>query len=132
MSAPFEMWEDPEQQARFSFAHVGTDFTTGVLILRQDTELAKHHRPLAFENLLQIEGRSQVTLLSEDGRVEATHDLTPGTFLRMPKGQWHIHANPFDEPSVTQFKAEGDITEIVATMRRHYVKVDPDEAPAQL
>jgi hypothetical protein len=132
MQTPFEMWEDPEGQARFCFAHVGRDFTTGVLVLKPDTELPKHHRPLAIENLLQIEGHSQVTLLNEAGEVEATYDLTPGTALRMRKGQWHIHANPFGEQSVTQFKAEGDITEIVQTMRHKYTKVDPDEAPTQL
>ncbi|HUB94255.1 MAG TPA: hypothetical protein VMB52_07175 [Verrucomicrobiae bacterium] len=130
--AAFEVWEDPEQEARFCFAHVGTDFSTGVLLLKSGAELPKHHRPLAYENLFQIEGRSQVILLSEEGSVEATHDLTPGTSLQMKKGQWHIHSNPFPEPSVTQFKADGDITEIVEQMRHKYTKIEPDEAPTQL
>ena len=128
----FEMWEDPKTQARFCFAHVGTDFTTGVLVLTPDTELAKHNRPHAEENLLQISGRCQVTLLNEAGEVEATHELTPGTAVHMKKGQWHIHANPYGEPSVTQFKAEGDITEVVAALRASFTKIEPDEAPTQL
>jgi quercetin dioxygenase-like cupin family protein len=132
MDSVFEMWEDPTTEARFCFAHVGTDFTTGVLLLKADSELQKHHRPLAYENLLQISGRCQVTLLDEAGNVQDTYDLTPGTSIRMEKGQWHIHANPFTEPSITQFKAEGDITEIVDTMRHKFNRMDPDEAPKQL
>jgi quercetin dioxygenase-like cupin family protein len=132
MDAAFEMWEDPATEARFCFAHVGEDFSTGVLVLKADSELQKHNRPHASENLLQISGHCQVTLLAEDGAVQATYDLTPGTSIRMQKGQWHIHVNPFPELSVTQFKAEGDITEIVETMRHKFTKVEPDQAPAQL
>lgn len=131
MDAAFEIWEDPAQQARFCFAHVSEEFSTGVLLLKSGAELPKHSRPLAYENLLQIEGRSQVILLDEEGGIEATYDLTPGTGLRMEKGQWHIHTNPFTEPSVTQFKAEGDITEIVQDMRRRYAEVEPGEAQSQ-
>jgi quercetin dioxygenase-like cupin family protein len=131
MSA-FEIWEDPATEARFCFAHTGTDFTTGVLLMKSDTELIKHNRPHAEENLLQIEGRCQVTLLNEDGTVGATYELTPGTSIHMKKGQWHIHANPFPEPSVTQFKAEGDISEVVDTMRHKFTKVEPNSAPTQL
>jgi quercetin dioxygenase-like cupin family protein len=129
MDSAFEVWEDPACQARFCFAHVGSDFTTGVLVLKSDTELPKHHRPLAYEHLLQITGVSLVTLLDEDGNVESTHELRPGTALRMKKGQWHIHANPFDEESVTQFKAEGDITGIVETMRHKFTKINPSPSP---
>lgn len=131
MHQAFEMWEDPQGQARFCFAHVGKDFSTGVLVLKLDTELPKHNRPRAEENLLQISGRCQLTLLNEKGEVEATHELTPGTAVHMKKGQWHIHANPYPEPSVTQFKAEGDITEVVDVMRREYTEVEPDKAPTQ-
>ena len=75
----FEMWEDPNTGARFCFAHVGADFAAGVLVMKPDSELPKHNRPQAAENLLQIEGRSQVTLLGETGEVQASYELTPGT-----------------------------------------------------
>jgi len=130
--AAFEMWEEPTQEVRFCFSHVGMDFSTGVLLMKSDTELPKHNRPHAEENLLQIEGRCQVTLLTDEGEVEAVYDLTPGTMLHMKKGQWHIHANPFPEPSTTQFKAEGDITEIVQAMREKFTKVEPDQAQSQV
>ena len=41
------------------------------------------------------------------------HELNVATTLRMDKGQYHIHANPYEEPSYTLFKAEGDITEFM-------------------
>jgi quercetin dioxygenase-like cupin family protein len=132
MAGIFHMLEDPKGQARFCFAHVGTDFSTGVLVLKPDTELPKHNRPQAEENLLQIVGRSQVSLLSESGEIEATYELTPGTSVHMKKGQWHIHANPFGEPSVTQFYADGDITGIVEDMRQTYAAIEPDGASTQI
>lgn len=132
MADAFEILEDPATGAQFCFAHAGSDFTTGVLVMKADSELPKHHRPHAEENLLQLSGHSQVTLLDEAGNVQSTHDLTPGTTLHMKKGQWHIHANPYGEPSLTQFKAEGDISEIVAGMRHKFTKVTPDDAPAQV
>jgi quercetin dioxygenase-like cupin family protein len=132
MHQAFEMWEEPKGQARFCFAHVGKDFSTGVLNMKPDTEVPKHNRPDAEENLLQISGRCQVTLYSEDGEIEATYDLTPGTAIHMKKGQWHRHSNPFPETSITQFKAEGDITGIVDKMRREYTQITPDEAQSQV
>jgi len=132
MAGIFHMFEDPKGQARFCFSHVGKDFSTGVLLLKPDTELPKHNRPHAEENLLQLAGRCQVTLLSESGEVEATYELTAGTSVHMKKGQWHIHANPFGEPSITQFYADGDITEVVDNMRETYTAIDPDEAGTQI
>ncbi len=93
------------------------------MILEPGAELPKHNRPLAYENLLQLEGKCRVTLIGEDGLVESLHVLNPNDSLRMQKGQWHIHANPFDKTSLTFFKAEGDITEIVKILRETYSKV---------
>jgi quercetin dioxygenase-like cupin family protein len=125
----FEIWEDPKGVARFHFAHTGKDFTTGVLTLKPDAELPRHNRPNAEENLLQISGVCQITLYSEDGDLQASYKLYPGMHLKMKKGQWHVHANPFEEESVTQFKAEGDIREVVAKMRDTFTPVEPPEAP---
>jgi quercetin dioxygenase-like cupin family protein len=124
----FEIWEDPPGQARFYFSHSDEYFTTGVLVLKPDAELGKHNRPLAFENLVQVSGACQMTLLHEDGSVQEAYELRPGTSLRMQKGQWHVHANPFAEESVTLFKAEGDITAIVTTMRHKFTRIEPQAA----
>ena len=49
--------------------------------------------------------------------------LSPGDSIRMEKGQYHIHSNPFEEKSHTLFKAEGDITDIVDTLRKNFTRV---------
>ena len=123
----FEVWDSPDGQVRFCFSDSSSDFTTGVMILRPHTQLAKHNRPLAFENLLQIEGSCTMTLLSESSEEQTVHELKPGDMLRMEKGQWHIHANPNDTRSFTLFKAEGDITSIVENLRQTFQPVSIGE-----
>lgn len=120
---PFEVWKDPTGKVRFCFSHSDEKFTTGVLMLEPNTSLPKHNRPLAFENLLQIQGSCTMTLLDEAGGQQVAHQLEPGDFLRMDKGQWHIHANPSDQESVTLFKAEGDITAVMETLRQTFEPV---------
>lgn len=126
---PFEMLEGEEGKVQFCFSHSDKQFTTGVMVLRPNAELPKHNRPLAIENLLQVSGVCQVTLYSEKGEIEASYELRPGTSLRMKKGQWHVHANPFEEESVTLFKAEGDITQVVQTLRHKFEAVTIEPAP---
>lgn len=121
MSA-FETWESLDGSARFSFSHSDEQFTTGVLTLRPGAEMARHNRPLAFENLLQISGKCLMTLSDEDGGSEIKHILEMGSDLRMSKGQWHVHANPYDVESITLFKAEGDITAIMKIVRETMVR----------
>ncbi len=125
--AAFEVWDSPDGQVRFCFSHTGSDFTTGVMILQPGAELPKHNRPLACESLLQLEGSCNMTLLSESGEQQSVHELGPGNVLAMEKGQWHIHANPGGEPSFTLFKAEGDISAIVANLRKTFTLVQPGE-----
>lgn len=60
----------------------------------------------------------------DNNEIETKHILGIGDSLGMPKGQFHVHANPNDEPSATLFKAVGDITTIVATVRKNFKKID--------
>ncbi|MCX6727279.1 MAG: cupin domain-containing protein [Candidatus Saccharibacteria bacterium] len=119
----FETWESSDGKARFSFSHSDEIFTTGILTLQPGAELARHNRPLARENLLQISGSCKMTLSDENGDNEHVHELTPGISLSMDKGQWHVHANPFDEESITLFKADGDITAVMKVVRETMVKI---------
>ncbi len=130
-SEAFEIWEDPTGHARFYFSHIGSDFATGTLVLVSDSELPRHHRPLAFENLVQVGGVSQLTLTDADGNVQETFELRPGTSIKMKKDQWHIHANPYEEESITLFKAVGDVTAVIADMRRTFTRIDPTAAPEE-
>lgn len=122
MSA-FEVWESPDGQARFYFSHFDKIFTAGVMMLRPGAQLPKHNRPLAVENLVQVGSECQMTLLDDHDEIEEEHVLKTGDTLRMKKGQWHIHANPFPDISLTLFKAEGDITTVMAVLRESFTKI---------
>jgi hypothetical protein len=60
----------------------------------------------------------------DDNDQPTDHILNVGDSLRMAKGQFHIHANPYHETSHTLFKAEGDITEIMMTLRANFTRLD--------
>lgn len=119
-----EVYEDKEKTVRFYFTHSSKEFTTGVLVIQPHKELPKHNRPLAVENLIQISGKCVMKLFKGETEQFEEHKLNPGNYLSIPKGQYHIHANPFDNISITLFKAEGDITKIMNVIRNTYIKID--------
>ncbi|MFH1565287.1 MAG: hypothetical protein ABIC82_05610 [bacterium] len=43
--------------------------------------------------------------------------LKKGESIDIPPEQFHIHANPFDDVSITLWKASGDILEIIDKIR---------------
>lgn len=47
------------------------------------------------------------------------HHLNPGNKLSIPKGVWHIHANPFDKLSLTYWHFDGDIRKIIEAIRKN-------------
>lgn len=119
---PFEVWKDPATGTEFCFSHSDENLTTGVMYLPPGAELPKHNRPKAFENLIQISGKCKMVVFNEDG-TSFEKVLTPGDSLRMEKGQYHIHSNPFEEKSHTLFKAEGDITEVMKVLRENFTRL---------
>lgn len=121
MSA-FEIWQDPSTGVRFYFSHSDEIFTTGVMVIPPGAELPKHNRPKAFENLVQVSGKCLMKVFDDQDNV-TEHVLEVGDTLRMDKGQFHIHSNPYNQLSATLFKAEGDITDIVATLRKNFNRV---------
>lgn len=119
---PFEIWQDPETKVTFYFSHSDENLTTGVMMIPAGAALPKHNRPNAFENLVQVSGSCLMQVFdNNDSSVD--HVLKPGDTLRMEKGQFHIHSNPYSEPSYTLFKAEGDITEVMKVVRETFIKV---------
>jgi quercetin dioxygenase-like cupin family protein len=121
----FEIYETPDKSARFVFSYSDDKLTTGLLIMKPGSILAKHNRPLGFENLMQISGKCQTIVFEEDDpeSIEKEVEMSPGDLVQMNKGQWHIHANPFKEESITFFKLVGDITEIMQKLRDDNIKV---------
>lgn len=122
----FEIWEDPSTLVRFYFSHSDEEFTTGVMAIPAKTELPKHNRPLAVENLVQVSGKCRMIIFDEND-VSEEYILEVGDTLSMEMGQYHIHSNPFTETSVTLFKAVGDITSIVEVVRQSFknIKLKP-------
>lgn len=118
-----EAWEDPVTKVRFYFSHSDAKLTTGVMVIPSGSALPKHNRPNAVENLVQVAGKCEMTVFDENEN-KTVHELKPGSYLTMPKGQFHIHANPFNEPSYTLFKADGDITDIVSTLKEKFNSIE--------
>ena len=57
-------------------------------------------------------------LFDEEGNVEEV-TLNEGDSLDISQGKFHIHSNPFEEESITFWKANGDIREIIDTIRKN-------------
>lgn len=119
----FEIWEDPLTSVRFYFSHSSPEFTTGVMVIPAGKALPKHNRPLAVENLVQVSGKCKMEVFDENGN-STEYILEPGDTLSMPKGQYHIHSNPYKAISYTLFKAVGDITQIVEAVRSTFTKIN--------
>lgn len=120
-NTPFEIWQDPTTKVTFYFSHSDENLTTGVMEIPAGAELPKHNRPKAFENLVQVSGKCVMKVF--DGDSETEHTLNVGDKLRMEKGQFHVHSNPFTETSYTLFKAEGDITEVMKVLRENFTRL---------
>lgn len=121
---PYEIWEDPNTKVKFYFSHISSEVTTGIMVIPPGKELPKHNRPLAVENAVQVAGMCVIKTFDDEEQA-TEHVLEVGSVLTMAKGQYHIHANPYEETSYTLFKAVGDITAIVETMRQSFTKLEP-------
>ena len=118
-----EIFESPDKKARFYFSYSSTNLTTGVLVLQPGAVLEKHNRPHAIENLTQVSGMCLMTLFDESD-TQNEIKLHVGDGIRMPKGQWHIHSNPFKQISITLFITQGDILEIMKHLKKSNVKIN--------
>lgn len=117
-----ENYIDKGKTVKFFFSHSSEKFTTGVMVIAPEKELQKHNRPLAVENLIQISGKCTMKLFNDDTEF-TEHILMPGDYLQIPQGVFHIHANPFKTESITLFRAQGDITEIMKNIRETFDKL---------
>ena len=90
-----EAYEDKERIVKFYFNHSDENFTIGVMIIKPNSELSKHNRQLAVENLVQIHGTCVMKLFSDETTFEKKI-MTPGTYIQSPHAQFHIHSNPYN------------------------------------
>ena len=91
--------------------------SVGYLELKPYTSLTLHNRLGGIENLTQVKGNCVMVIFDE---LEGTnHKLDKGDKLKIePEGVWHIHANPFNKPSLTYWDFDGDITMIIEKIKK--------------
>ncbi|MBD3362331.1 hypothetical protein GF362_01270 [Candidatus Dojkabacteria bacterium] len=90
--------------------------SVGYLELDPFTSLTLHNRIGGIENLVQVDGKSVLTIF--DKPEGTNHLLTDGEKFRIePEGIWHIHSNPFAEKSVTYWFFDGDIRPVINKIR---------------
>ena len=114
-----ETYELP--QGKLTIAFSDGKLSIGLLELNPKQELPKHNRPVT-EELLQIQGTCTMKLFEEDKQVDKII-LEEGNKLTIPKNQFHIHSNPNNSVSVTLWKFEGGITEIISKIRKDFKRI---------
>ena len=117
-----EIYDSVDGNSRFYIAYSGKDFSTGIMVIKPGISLPKHNRPLAIENLTQISGKCLIKIIDEDEKI-TDYELNSGESIKIEKGKYHIHANPHEDISVTLWMADGDIVDIIETIRKIYRKV---------
>lgn len=97
-------------QGKIFIGPCGRDLSFGFLELAPDSSLEEHSRPVD-EELVQIEGESVITLF--DGEETREIDLEKGDFVRIPENKSHVHGNRSSSRSLTLWKFEGDIRDVI-------------------
>ncbi len=92
------------------------DFSTGLLHLFPKSSLEKHSRPVD-EQLIQVYGTCVMRLYDGDKFKEI--ELKVGKDLLIPAKQFHMHTNPFDSDSITAWRFDGDITDVIQDQRKN-------------
>jgi mannose-6-phosphate isomerase-like protein (cupin superfamily) len=115
----FEVYQLP--QGKIVFSCTTKNLSTGALYLNPQQELVKHNRP-ATEQLVQLAGTSSIELFDGETVVDEV-TLNENETLTIPANQFHIHRNPTAEISVTMWKFEGDILEVIQKIRDSNQKI---------
>lgn len=111
----FEKYKIPE--GYIMIAHSDHNLSMGILEIDPNKELSKHNRPV-LESLYQIKGKCVMGISNNSAEFDKTV-LKEGQSLDIPKQTFHIHSNPFQEKSITLWRANGDITKIINNIRKN-------------
>ena len=110
----FEKYDLPQGKIMIAFSD--KNLSVGTLEINPKQKLSKHNRPV-LESLFQIEGKCLMEIFEKEGIREVA--LNKGDSIDIEPSKFHIHSNPFDEKSITFWKANGDITEIINAIRQN-------------
>lgn len=108
-------------QGLIAITHYDRNLSVGVLELEPKQELSRHNRPVD-EELVQIYGSSTMKIFEGDNLIKDIV-LKKGERVVIPANQYHIHSNPTGEKSITLWKFEGDIVEVIENIRKGCKKV---------
>ncbi|TAL48036.1 hypothetical protein EPN87_01560 [archaeon] len=108
------------EAGRIIIGHSDEELSIGLLILNPQSRYVRHNRPVK-EQLTQAHGSCTMELI-ENGKQKSVV-LNAGDTLEIPANQFHTHTNPNDETSVTMWKFEGDITQVIDGIRKSMKKV---------
>jgi len=106
------------EQGAFYLGESTEKKSVGYLELKPNTSLTLHNRLGGIENLTQVEGKCvMVVFATEKGE---NHLLEPTNKLSIkPEGVYHIHTNPYKEPSLTYWDFDGDIRHVIEDIRNN-------------
>lgn len=94
--------------------------STGYLELFPGQRLKRHNRPV-IEKLEQLRGTCVMRLFKNPGRkLEREVVLEAGDKLLIPARKWHQHANRGRAKSLTYWRFDGDITNIIEAIRTNH------------
>lgn len=103
-----ETYELPQGKITICFSN--DKVSLGILELDPGKEMPEHSRPVD-EHLLQLAGTSVLRLGKRYTK------LSEGDEFVIPANKSHIHSNSDNKTSLTLWKFEGDITDIINTIR---------------
>ncbi|SRR6266480_646982 len=115
----YEIYKLPQGKITISISN--KDVSIGTLYLNPRQEYVKHNRPVT-EQLVQLVGSCVMKLFEGDTVVQEV-TLHENKTLTIPANQFHMHTNPTDNISITMWKFEGDITEVIQKIRESNEKI---------
>ncbi len=115
ISITYELYKIPEGKILIAFSD--KTLSVGTIELNPEQELPKHNRPVP-ESLFQLKGTCVMKIYEEDGKTKEV-TLREGDTLDIPPHKYHIHSNHQNSPSLTFWKASGDITGIINKIREN-------------
>lgn len=105
------------EQGAFYLGESDEEKSVGYLELKPQSSLTIHNRWGGIENLTQVKGTCVMVVF--DKPEGTNHLLHEDDTLRIePEGVWHIHVNPTEEQSLTYWHFEGDIRNIIESIRK--------------
>jgi len=115
----YEIYQLP--QGKIILSSITKDLSIGILCLNPRQELAKHNRPVT-EQLVQVVGTCVMKIFDGDSLIKEV-TLQENDTLTLPANQFHIHSNLTDQISVTMWKFEGNILEVIQKIRKENNKI---------